>query len=450
VSTAPDKQARETGAEELREKILELTREYRARQAPDEFVPGRTHIPVSGKIIDPDDVAHLVDASLDSWLTAGRFAARLELELATKTGARWSRLVNSGSSANLLAVSAFCQPEAGERRLRAGDEVITVAAGFPTTVAPIVQNGAVPVFVDVHLATANIDVGLLEAARTKRTRAIVIAHSLGNPFELDRVADFARTHDLLLMEDCCDAFGARQGGRNVGTVGDLATLSFYPAHQMTMGEGGAVFGRDSRLRTAVTSLRDWGRHCWCDPGRENTCGKRFEWEVDGLPAGYDHKYVYARLGYNLKVTDMQAAIGCSQLTRLDDFVARRRENHAAFLRHFRQEGWDEYFVLPEPTRDSEPSWFGFLLTIRPGVPLERAAFVRRLEECGIGTRLLFGGNITRQPAFQSVPHRVAAPLTNTDILMHNAFWIGVWPGIDAPRRAYMLDAVGQTLKEELR
>jgi CDP-6-deoxy-D-xylo-4-hexulose-3-dehydrase len=433
----------------LRDEILQLTRRFHHEQPAPEFVPGETYVPASGKVIDADDLVHLVDASLDGWLTAGRFAADFERLLARKVGSRFALLVNSGSSANLLAVTALCQPELGERRLRPGDEVITVAAAFPTTVAPIVNNGAVPVFIDIDINTGNMDVSQLDAAVSDRTRAIVLAHTLGNPFELDTVAAFAAKHDLHLVEDCCDALGARQADHGVGTVGELATLSFYPAHHLTMGEGGAVVGKSPRTRKVVASLRDWGRDCWCDPGKDNTCGIRFDQQLGDLPDGYDHKYTYSRMGYNLKVTDMQAAIGCSQLEKVDGFIARRRENHAALLEEFRREGWDEFFVLPTATRDSEPSWFGFLLTIRPEAGLDRAAFTRRLEERRIGTRLLFAGNIIRQPAFKGVAHRVAGSLDNTDLIMRNGFWIGVWPGIDDTRRAYMLSAFAETLEEQL-
>ncbi len=411
------------------------------------FVPGETYIPPSGKVVTADDVGLMVEACLDGWLTAGRFADAFERQLARACGARWALATNSGSSGNLLAVTTLFQPELGERRLRPGDEVITVAAGFPTTVSPIVQNGAVPVFVDVELKTANVAVEQLGDALSERTRAIVLAHTLGNPFQLDAVAAFAREHDLLLVEDCCDALGARQAGRPVGSVGDLATLSFYPAHQITMGEGGAVLGQLPRLQTAVTSLRDWGRDCWCPPGKDNTCGKRFEWDLGGLPAGYDHKYIYSRLGYNLKITDMQAAIGSSQLGRLDAFVAARRANHAAYVDAFRRNGWEEWFVLPEATRDAAPSWFGLLLVVRPEAPFSRRDLVARLEQRRIGTRLLFGGNLVRQPAFQGVPHRVVGDLTVTDRLMESAFWIGVWPGIDEARREYVLEAFGDLLEE---
>lgn len=415
--------------------------------APQPFVPGVSYVPASGKVIDADDGVALLESALDGWFTAGRFASALEEQLAKRARTNWSLLTTSGSSANLLAVSGLFQPEMKERRLRPGDEVITVAAGFPTTVAPIIQNGAVPVFVDVHLDTANVDVAALEAAVTPRTRAVVIAHTLGNPFELDRVAEVCRRHGLVLVEDCCDAFGAEQGGVPVGTVGEFATLSFYPAHHMTMGEGGAVMGINPATKRMVASLRDWGRDCWCDPGEDNTCGKRFDWELGGLPAGYDHKYVYSRPGYNLKVTDMQAALGLSQLRRVDDFIAARRENHAALTAEFGSRGWDRWFHLPVATPRSEPSWFGFLLTLRADAPFGRRALTRRLEELRVGTRLLFGGNLLRQPGFADVEHRVVGKLDNSDAHMTRSFWVGVWPGIGKPQRTYMLEAFETAIRE---
>ena len=432
-----------------REDLLQLVREYADGQAEPGFVPGDSYIPASGKVLDSEDLVALVDASLDGWLTEGRFAETLQRELARVVGTRYAVLVNSGSSANLLAITALTQPELGERAIRPGDEVITVAAGFPTTVSPIVQNNAVPVFIDVDRATANLDVAHLEAALSPKTKAIAAAHTLGNPFELDTVAAFAKQHDLLLFEDCCDALGARQGGRPVGTVGDLSSLSFYPAHHITMGEGGAVLGNSVKLEKVLRSLRDWGRDCWCQPGVDNTCGKRFDWQLGDLPEGYDHKYTYSRMGYNLKVTDMQAAIGCSQLKKAEGFIEKRRANYRALKDAFVSEGWDEYFIIHEATRDSEPSWFGFLLTIREDVALDRAQFTQELERRSIGTRLLFAGNLTRQPCFADVPHRVATPLVNTDFLMHNSFWIGVWPGIDDLRVAYMLDVFRDTLRRQL-
>jgi CDP-6-deoxy-D-xylo-4-hexulose-3-dehydrase len=405
---------------------------------------------VSGKVVDADDLELLLDASLDMWLTAGRYADRFEREFAKKTGMRKSLLTNSGSSANLLAFSALTSHKHQSDRLLPGDEVITVAAGFPTTVAPILQNACVPVFVDVDYTTHNIDVTLLEAALSPRTRAIMVAHALGNPFDAPRVAEFAAKHDLYLIEDMCDALGATIDDRPVGSFGDLATTSFYPAHHITMGEGGAVLGNSSSLMTIVESYRDWGRDCWCAPGRDNTCGKRFDWQFAELPIGYDHKYTYAHLGYNLKLTDMQAAVGCAQLKKLDRFIEIRRQNHAALRSAFLSEGLDEFFHIVEPTSGSKPSWFGFVLSVREQSGLSRDSVIQYLEERRVGTRLFFAGNLTRQPAFQGVPFRVATPLVQSDALMHRSFWIGVWPGIAAVHIEYMVDAFTSLVRETLR
>jgi CDP-6-deoxy-D-xylo-4-hexulose-3-dehydrase len=427
--------------------VLDACRRYFDAQEKARFIPGETVIPASGKVLDADDLSLLVDASLDLWLTSGRYAEQFEAALAQRVGVRFARLTASGSAANLLAFSALTSPKLHERRLAPGSEVITVAAGFPTTVAPIVQNGCRPVFVDIDLATANVDVDRLAEAITPRTRAIMLAHTLGNPFALDRVTALAKEHGLYLIEDCCDALGGTYDGRPVGTSGDLATLSFYPAHQITTGEGGAVLiNRKSHL-TLVESFRDWGRDCWCAPGKENTCEKRFDWQLGTLPLGYDHKYIYSHLGYNLKMTDMQAALGVSQLAKLDGFVARRRENFAALTTAFRAAGLDEHFHLPQPTAKSDPSWFGYLLTIREGSPLRRRDVLRYLDSKRIGVRLLFGGNLTRQPAFADVDYRVAGPLTNTDKVMNDSFWIGVWPGIGPAERAYMVDTMTAMVRE---
>jgi CDP-6-deoxy-D-xylo-4-hexulose-3-dehydrase len=401
-------------------------------------------------MLDGADLRHLLDASLDLWLTEGRYADAFEEKLAKKFGMRHSLLTVSGSAANLLAFTAFTSWKLGRRRIEPGSEVITVAAGFPTTVAPIVQNGCVPVFLDVDLQTFNVDVTRLEETVTPKTRAIMIAHTLGNPYNHAAVTAVAKRHNLYLIEDCCDAFGARYEGKPVGTFGDLATLSFYPAHHMTMGEGGAVLGNDKAILGLAESFRDWGRDCWCAPGKENTCNKRFEWQLGDLPFGYDHKYVFSHLGYNMKATDMQAAVGVSQLDKVDHFIVRRRENFAALTDAFRSEKLDDFFILPQATPNSEPSWFGYLLTLRDGVPFKRRDVVKYLESHKVGTRLLFAGNLTRQPAFQGVNYRVIGPLTNTDKIMNDSFWIGVWPGIDAPRRAYIVEtfkAMVQALKQ---
>ncbi len=410
------------------EHILELVGEYAAeRHAPREFDPANPVVPVSGKVFGAEEVVELVRSSLDFWLTAGPEHKRFERALARRAGLRHALMVNSGSSANLAAVSALTSPRLGEKRLVPGDEVITVAAGFPTTVNPIIQNGLVPVFVDVTLPTYDIDVEQLEAAVSDRTRAVVLAHTLGNPFDLGAIVDLCRRHGLMLVEDCCDALGARYDGRPVGTFGDLATLSFYPAHQITTGEGGAVLTNRGILKLIVESFRDWGRDCWCDSGCDNTCGKRFNQQFAQLPHGYDHKYVYSHVGYNLKATDMQAAIGAAQLERLDDFVATRRGNFE-YLREALAD-MEDVLVLPEATPNSEPSWFGFAITVRPDAPFSRTDLVRHLDANGIGTRQIFGGNLLRQPAYQGIRHRVAGSLDTTDMVMRQSFWMGCFPGL---------------------
>jgi CDP-6-deoxy-D-xylo-4-hexulose-3-dehydrase len=397
--------------------------------------------------MDGEDCAHLIDASLDMWLTAGRFADQFEEELAARFGRRHAKLTVSGSAANLLAFACLTSWKLGEKRIKPGDEVITVAAGFPTTVTPIVQYGCIPVFVDVELATHNVDVDLLEAAITPRTRAVMIAHSLGNPFDVARVARLCKEHGLYLIEDCCDAFGALVQGQHVGTFGDVATLSFYPAHHITMGEGGAVLMNSPLLAKIAESFRDWGRDCYCKPGVDNTCNKRFGWRLGDLPKGYDHKYTYSHIGYNLKVSDMQAALGVSQLKKLDHFIERRRENFAALEAGLIERGLDAYYHLPQATPGTEPSWFGYLLTIRDGAGLDRNLLTRSLEERRVGTRLLFAGNLTKQPAFRDVEYRVHGSLDHTDKIMNDSFWVGVWPGIDEPRIAYMLDTLASLTHE---
>jgi CDP-6-deoxy-D-xylo-4-hexulose-3-dehydrase len=423
----------------LRERILALVAEFCQEQfAQREFVPGESPVPVSGKVFDASEMVSLVDSSLDFWLTTGRFAQEFEKRFARLYGLRSASLLNSGSSANLVALSCLTSPKLGERRLKPGDEVITVAAGFPTTVNPIIQNGLVPVFVDVQVPTYNLDPQYLEEALSPKTRAVMVAHTLGNPFDLDAVADFVKRHNLWLIEDCCDALGATYHGRKVGTFGDLATVSFYPAHHITMGEGGCVLTDSPILKTLVDSFRDWGRDCWCDPGKENTCGKRFDWQLGELPAGYDHKYTYSHIGYNLKLTDMQAAVGLAQLDKLSGFIEARRRNFAALRQGLA--GVEEFFILPEATPNSEPSWFGFPIAVRPGAPFDRNRAIAFLEDRKIATRLLFGGNLVRQPAYKDAAYRVAAPLTNTDFVMTNAFWIGVFPGISPAMIEHTLEA----------
>jgi CDP-6-deoxy-D-xylo-4-hexulose-3-dehydrase len=438
----------ENEADELRAQILDLSARYMEARGEPTFVPGETYIPCSGKVLDADDLRALLDSSLDLWLTGGRHMDKFEFELAKKFGLRGSKMVVSGSAANLLAVSALTSFELGERRLLPGDEVITVAAGFPTTIAPIIQNGCVPVFVDVHLATANAMVERIAQAIGPKTKAIVLAHTLGNTFDLAGVVELCKTHRLWLVEDCCDALGSKYQGRSVGTFGDLATCSFYPAHHITTGEGGAVLA-NVRLLKIVESFRDWGRDCWCPPGKANTCGTRFEHKLGTLPHGYDHKYIYKHLGYNLKPTDMQAALGVSQLAKLGKFGEARRENFRLLRAAMQETGLEEYFHLPEATRDSDPSWFGFLITLRDGVPLARRDIVHELEERKIGSRLLFAGNMTRQPAMDGVECRVVGDLSNTDKLMNDAFWLGVWPGIGEAARAYIVDTLGDIVKKGL-
>ena len=416
-------------AAELRSRILGLVAEYFSEAFPrSDFVAGQTPVPVSGKVFDADDMQHLVEASLDFWLTTGRFAEQFEREFARWIGVRHAILVNSGSSANLLALTALTADELGKRALRPGDEVITAAAGFPTTVNPIIQNRLVPVFVDSLIPTYNADPDAIEAAVGPRTRAIMLAHTLGNPFDVDRIMAVAEKHGLWLIEDTCDAVGSTWHGRNVGTFGDLSTVSFYPAHHMTMGEGGAVLTDSPSLKKILESFRDWGRDCWCEPGEDNTCGKRFEWQLGTLPTGYDHKYSYSRIGYNLKLTDMQAAVGVAQLKKLDGFVARRRENFA-YLRAALEPVADA-MILPEATPGSDPSWFGFPITVRDGAGISRDGVTAWLESRGIKTRLLFGGNLTRQPAYASVPFRAIGDLTGADQIMNGTFWVGVYPGLD--------------------
>ncbi len=436
----------EPSADGLRTEILDLVRRYHAVAfAGRPFEPGRSAVPCAGRVFDAEEVVHLVDSSLDMWLTTGRYAERFEREFASRMGVRHALLVNSGSSANLVALSCLTSPTLGDRRLKPGDEIITVAAGFPTTVNPIVQNGLMPVFVDVHVPTYNIDVSQLEGALSDRTRGIMIAHTLGNPFDLGAVSDFAGRHDLWLVEDCCDAVGATYEGRGVGTFGDLATVSFYPAHHITMGEGGAVLTDRPRLKKLAESFRDWGRDCWCAPGADDTCGRRFDWRLGDLPHGYDHKYIYSHLGYNLKVTDMQAALGVAQLDKVDGFVAARRRNFSRLLEGLRP--LEGFFVLPEATPGSEPSWFGFPIAVRPGAPFGRSEVVRHLNERRIATRQVFAGNLLRQPAYRDVAHRRIGDLANTDFVMNQAFWVGVYPGLDDAMIDYMVDAFASMARD---
>jgi CDP-6-deoxy-D-xylo-4-hexulose-3-dehydrase len=429
-------------AQQLRTAILEqVAAYYQAAFPPADFVPGQSPVPVSGRVFDADDLLKLVDASLDFWLTTGRYAEQFEQEFARFMGVRHALLCNSGSSANLLALSALTSPKLEERRLLPGDEVITVAAGFPTTVNPIVQNDLVPVFLDVQLGTYNADPRMIEQAVGPRTRAIMMAHTLGNPFDLEAVLAVARRHQLWLIEDNCDAVGSTYHGRLTGTFGDLATVSFYPAHHITMGEGGCVLTNRPALKKLVESFRDWGRDCWCAPGVANTCGKRFDWELGELPHGYDHKYIYSHIGYNLKLTDMQAAVGVAQLKKLPAFIEARKRNWRLLYEGLKP--LEEFLILPQATAGSDPSWFGFALTLRPEAPFGRNDLIAHLEQHKIATRLLFGGNLTRQPAYKEIPYRIAADLTNTDVVMERTFWIGVYPGLSEVMIHYMVEQIGR-------
>jgi CDP-6-deoxy-D-xylo-4-hexulose-3-dehydrase len=433
--------------QQLRAEILDLVRDYHRQAFPAQrFDAGATRIPCAGRVFDADDMVHLIDSALDFWLTSGRYAAEFERSFAEFWGLRHAVLVNSGSSANLLALTCLTSARLGERRLRPGDEVITVAAGFPTTVNPIIQNRLVPVFLDVEVPTYNVAVDQLEAALSPRTRALMIAHTLGNPFDLARVTAFAARHNLWLIEDCCDAAGSTYQGKPVGTFGAVATCSFYPAHHITMGEGGCVLTDRPQLKTLIESFRDWGRDCWCDPGKDNTCGKRFGWQQGQLPGGYDHKYTYSHIGYNLKVTDMQAAVGVAQVKKLPSFIEARRRNFRRLREGLRD--LEEYFILPEATPGSDPSWFGFPLAVRPGTRLTRNGVVQELERHRIQTRLLFGGNLLRQPAYAGIEHRVIGDLKNTDFIMNHVFWIGVFPGLDAARLDYVLEVFHRLVKDE--
>ena len=424
-------------ADALRRQIADLVRQYAdISLAPKPFVPGESAVPVSGKVLGAKELQLMVEASLDGWLTTGRFNAAFEERLAKYLGVKYLITVNSGSSANLVAFSVLTSPRLGDRAIKQGDEVIGVAAGFPTTVNPILQFGAVPVFVDVDLATHNIDASLIEAAITPKTKAIMLAHSLGNPFNLDVVTTLCKKHGLWLVEDCCDALGAKYNGQLVGTFGDIATLSFYPAHHITMGEGGAVFTNNAELKLIAESFRDWGRDCYCAPGKDNTCNKRFCWKLGDLPEGYDHKYTYSHLGYNLKISDMQAACALGQMDRVDDFIAARKANFK-YLKE-RLQTCAQFLHLPEATPNSEPSWFGFPLVLKEDAGVKRTDLINFLDQNKIATRLLFAGNLTRQPYMIGRNFRISGELKNTDIVMNQTFWLGVWPGLTTAQLDYVV------------
>lgn len=443
-SSSPEAQA-------LRAEIVEKTRAYfRAAYEDRPFAAERDAVPVSGRVFDERDMVNLVDSALDFWLTTGRYAERFEREFARWFGIRECVLVNSGSSANLLALAALTSHELGDRRLRSGDEIITAAAGFPTTVNPIVQMGCVPVFIDSELLTYNADLAQLEAALSPKTKAVILAHTLGNPYDAERVRAFCRAHELWMIEDTCDAVGATWNGQQVGTFGDLATVSFYPAHHITMGEGGAVLMRSPKLRKIVESFRDWGRDCWCAPGKENTCGKRFDWQLGGLPHGYDHKYTYSHVGYNLKATDMQAAVGCAQLEKVDGFIATRRANAALLSELLSDVSWLE---LPGEREGGKSSWFGYPIRLTADAPIGREALVERLNERKIGTRLLFGGNLVKQPVYAEIEKRVVGTLEKADAIMDRVFWVGTFPDLGADHMRHLartIVALGEDAARERR
>ena len=430
---------------DARQGILDAVREFaRTSLAPAPFVPGETPVPVSGKTLDAEDIAALVDSSLDGWITSGRFTTEFQRALAGYVGARSATFVNSGSSANLAALSALTSPKLGKRRLQPGDEVLTVAAGFPTTVNPILQNGLKPVFVDVEIGTYDAVAEQLREAVGPRTRAVMMAHTLGNPFDLDTVTELCREHDLWLVEDACDALGSTYRGQRVGSFGDTATVSFYPAHHITTGEGGAVFTKSPLVRRQVESFRDWGRDCYCETGTDDTCGKRFQWKLGDLPDGYDHKYTYSHIGYNLKATDMQAALGVSQLRKIDTFVERRKENFAYLTKLL---DGVEGLVLPQATAHSDPSWFGFPITLAPDLPVVREDLLRVLDAAKIGTRMIFAGNLLRQPAYRGIDARVVGDLRNSDVVMTRSFWIGVQPSLTREMLEYSAEVLTGAVRD---
>ncbi len=429
----------------IRKEILRKVVEFYQNGPRDKFIPGKTPLNYAGRVFDKQELVNLVDASLDFWLTAGRYATEFEGKLARFLGAKSCLLTNSGSSANLLATSALTSPLLKDRQLKAGDEVITTACGFPTTLNPILQNNLVPVFIDIEIGTYNIRAELIEKAITKKTKAVFIAHTLGNPVDIGLISKIAKKYNLWFIEDNCDALGSKYKGRYTGTFGDISTCSFYPAHHITMGEGGAVLTNNSLLQRIILSFRDWGRDCWCDSGHDNTCRKRFTQKFGNLPYGYDHKYVYSHIGYNLKVTDMQAAVGVAQLKKLPGFIKARKENFLFFKKCLKN--YQKYLILPEPTDGSDPSWFGFPILVRENAPFTRNEIVSYLEQNKIATRMLFGGNLTKQPAYKDIKYRICGSLRNTDIVMNNLFWIGVYPGLNHFMLTYMKNMIIKFLKK---
>jgi len=438
---------------QIRKEIFDGVKKiYRLRKQQEKFISGQTRVNYAGRVYDEKEMINLVDASLDFWLTAGRYAKKFEEEFAKFLGVRHCLLTNSGSSANLLAISALTSPKLGRRRLKPGDEVITTACGFPTTLNPILQNNLIPIFLDIDLSTYNIQVNKIEKAISKKTKAIFIAHTLGNPANLEKILKIVKKYNLWFIEDCADALGSkylpvgRHGkGKYTGTFGDISTFSFYPAHQITMGEGGAVVTNDPLLKKIVASFRDWGRDCWCEPGHDNTCGKRFGWKFGELPFGYDHKYIYSHIGYNLKITDMQAAVGVAQLKKLPSFIKTRRKNFDELYKFFKN--YKNYFLLPQPEKNSEPCWFGFPLLVRKTAPFTRNNIVQYLEDNKIATRMFFGGNLTKQPAYQNTKYRIFYSLENTDLVMNNLFWLGVYPGITKEKLKYITAIVNNFFKQ---
>lgn len=435
---------------ELRNKILKLTEEYYSLvHYPRKFEPFDSFISASGKYLTKEDLVNLVDSSLDLWLTSGRFTEKFEKKLAKEFGSKFASATVSGSSANLLAFSALTSDYFGKNKINDGDEIITVAAGFPTTVAPIIHNRCVPVYLDIELETANIDTRMLKKALTKKTKAVMIAHTLGNPFNLDVVKKFCEDNNLYLIEDCCDAFGSKFDNKTVGTYGIFSSLSFYPAHHITTGEGGAVLYNDLKLKRLVESFRDWGRDCWCSTGMNNTCGKRYSWKLGNLPKGYDHKFVFSHVGYNMKMTDMQGALGLSQLDKVQFFIKKRKENFYNLKKKFLDEGLDKYFILPEKYEKSDPSWYGFLIIIKDPKKLNRTEMIKFLNDRRVLSRLLFAGNLTRQPGYMNKKHRVIGDLKNTDKIMNDSFWIGVWPGLNEEHLNFMVASVKEFINNSL-